>query len=211
MKKHELYMISVLILFVIIGANSVDAWSESADDASNYDAWDYVASIWCFNFISVSTDTGEIQFRGSNPYDAVHYGRFWIAMQFTAGDTGQVTCTVDYAATYNLIADGYLYGYSDLSIRLVLMNSAYNPLDTDEVYDDRAYCSSSGVTDYAKGTPSGELETTWSYSCQNDVVYYAALEVYVELYKHGYAFSESGSVADPSQFEFDISEITVSG
>jgi hypothetical protein len=211
MKKQKVCMISILILFVIIGANSVDAWSDFANDTTNYDAWDYVASIWCYNFISVYTDTGEIQFRGSNPYAAVHSGRFWIALLFTAGDTGQVTCTVEYSASYKLIADGWLYGYSELSIRLVLLNSACNPLESDEVYYDRALCIYDDVPDIESGEPSGEFETTWSYTCQNNVQYYAALEVYSELYKKGYAFSYSGLVASPTQFHFDIVEITVSG
>lgn len=209
MMKNVIRLVAILAVLVMTFATVADAYSYTVDDATDYDWADGVYSIWAFDTVTASTDTGATTARGWNGYAALHTCTLWIGMEFTATSTGQAYCSAEMSTSWKLIAGTAVGAYAYLDIYLVLMNSARSTeLDSELIFTKHEYCSS-GEYEEISGTDYVDETEQWSYTLQSSTTYYAVVKIYIRTYNGGYAFSYSGTHENPTALSVDVAEISV--
>ena len=180
------------------------AYTYTANDGTNYDYADWIGSPFAYNSVSASTSNGQLKLYGGWIFMSLQSCKMQMDFEFMPSTTGRAHCSADISLSYKLIA-GTAYGaFSYLYIRLVLLDSSRNPIESIQIWSDGAYCISAGDYFTTSGTPWISENVYWSYTLQQGTTYYAAVELYSMVYNGGWARSAADSV-----LVCDVSEISV--
>jgi hypothetical protein len=198
------------VAIVVIGfSSSVAAYTYTANDNTHYDYGYFYGSVYAYADVTKNENNGELKLRGGWAYQSLHHCVMRMALEFTPSTSGRTHCSAEMSLSYKLFAGTAYGGFSYLYIRLVLLDSSKNPLESIQIWSAGAYCIVGGQWFTTAGNPGISNSVYWQYSLQSGTTYYAAVEMYSEVYWGGYAMSSAGTLAVPTILSCDVSEISV--